>query len=90
MSYFRVTLLRSGIGLPLKRRAVLDALGLKKRMATVYHPVSQDVAGMIMKVKELLDVEEVAEAKTKQQMKADRRPEPGFYVESKAPRSFVD
>lgn len=59
-------------------------------MTTVYHPVSQDIAGMIMSVKELLLVEEVAERKTKAQMKAERKPDPGFYVESKAGGSFAD
>ncbi|KIW01159.1 ribosomal protein L30 [Verruconis gallopava] len=90
MAYFKITLLRSGIGLPYKRRGVLAALGLRKRMTTVYHPVSQDIAGMIMSVKELVDVEEVAECKTKEQMKAERRPDPGFYVEKKAGGSFVE
>jgi large subunit ribosomal protein L30 len=88
MAFFKITLMRSGIGLPYKRRGVLAALGLRKRMAIVYHPVSQDIAGMIMSVKELVDVEEVAERKTKQQVKAERKPDPGFYVESRAPRSF--
>jgi len=90
MAYFKITLLRSGIGLPFKRRGVLYALGLKKRMTTVYHPVSQDIAGMIMAVKELVDVEEVAERKSKQEMRQDRKPEPGFYIESKGSKSFAD
>lgn len=90
MPYFKITLLRSGIGLPYKRRGVLAALGLRKRMTTVYHPVCQDIAGMIMSVKELLLVEEVAERKTKAQMKEERRPDPGFYVESRAGGSFVE
>jgi ribosomal protein L30 len=90
MPYFKITLMRSGIGLPFKRRGVLAALGLRKRMTTVYHPVSQDIAGMIMSIKELVDVEEVAERKTKQQIKEERKPEPGFYVESRVQRSFAD
>ncbi|KAL5001964.1 hypothetical protein BDV10DRAFT_182115 [Aspergillus recurvatus] len=44
MSYFRITLVRSAIGLPRRTTDVLKALGLKKRMATVFHPVSQSVA----------------------------------------------
>lgn len=90
MAFFKITLLRSGIGLPYKRRGVLAALGLRKRMTTVYHPVCQDVAGMIMQVKELLLVEEVKERKTKEQMKTERRPDPGFYVERKAGGSELD
>ncbi|ORY18770.1 hypothetical protein BCR34DRAFT_553427 [Clohesyomyces aquaticus] len=81
MAYFRITLLRSAIGLPLKSRQTLSALGLKKRMATVYHPVTQTIAGQIMRVKELVDVAEVAEPKTVQQMREARRPDPGYYVE---------
>ncbi|KAF2636458.1 50S ribosomal protein-like protein L30 [Massarina eburnea CBS 473.64] len=81
MSYFRITLMRSGIGLPEKTQGVLKALGLRKRMTTVYYPVSQSVAGQIMRIKELVDVKEVKHAMTKDQMRAARRPDPGYYVE---------
>ncbi|KAF2839650.1 50S ribosomal protein-like protein L30 [Patellaria atrata CBS 101060] len=84
MAYFRVTLLRSAIGLPKKTHGALAALGLRRRMNTVYHPVSQDVAGMIMKVKELVDVQEVEQPLTKTEMREMRRPDPGFYVEKRA------
>ncbi|KAB8204676.1 ribosomal protein L30p/L7e-domain-containing protein [Aspergillus parasiticus] len=70
MSYFRVTLVRSAIGLPRRTTDVLKALGLKKRMATVFHPVSPSVAGQIMKVKELVDV-----------LHLERKPDPGYYIE---------
>lgn len=83
MAFFRITLLRSAIGLPAKYSGVLKALGLHKRMATVYHPVSPSVAGQIFAVKELVDVTEVDRALSKQQMKDLRRPDPGYYVESK-------
>ncbi|KAL2215927.1 mitochondrial 54S ribosomal protein YmL33 [Thermoascus aurantiacus ATCC 26904] len=81
MSYFRITLLRSAIGLPEKTHGVLKALGLKKRMATVFHPVTPDVAGQIMKVKELVDVQEVDRPLTKQELHLERKPDPGYYVE---------
>jgi hypothetical protein len=55
-------------------------------MRTVFHPVSQDVAGQIMKVKELVAVSEVEKAMTKQELKESRRPDPGFYIEERAPR----
>ncbi|KAH9821363.1 mitochondrial 54S ribosomal protein YmL33 [Teratosphaeria destructans] len=83
-SYFRITLLRSAIGLPTKTTGVLKALGLHKRLRTVYHPVSQTVAGQIFAVKELVDVQEVAEKLTPQEMKELRRPEKGYYVERRA------
>ncbi|KAA8648778.1 mitochondrial 54S ribosomal protein uL30m [Aspergillus tanneri] len=69
MSYFRITLVRSAIGLPRRTTDILKALGLKKRMATVFHPVSSSVAGQIMKVKELVEVH------------LERKPDPGYYVE---------
>jgi large subunit ribosomal protein L30 len=83
-TYFRITLIRSAIGLPTKSTGVLKALGLRKRMATVFHPVSPSVAGQIMKVKELVAVSEVEEALTKQEVHLERVPDPGFYVESTA------
>jgi len=84
MSYFRITLIRSAIGLPAKSANVLKALGLRKRMATVFHPVSPSVAGQIMKVKELVAVSEVDKPLTKQEVHLERVPDPGFYVESRA------
>jgi ribosomal protein L30 len=83
MPYFRITLLRSAIGLPSKTHGVLAALGLKKRMATVYHPVTPSVAGQIMRIKELVDVKEVEYSMTRDQMREARRPDPGYYVEKR-------
>jgi large subunit ribosomal protein L30 len=83
MAYFRITLIRSAIGLPRRTTGVLKALGLKKRMATVFHPVSQDVAGQIMKVKEVVAVQEVDRALTKQELYLERKPDPGYYVEQR-------
>lgn len=82
--YFRITLVRSAIGLPAKTSGVLQALGLRKRMRTVYHPVSPQVAGQIFAVKELIDVQEVERPLSNEEMKALRRPEKGFWVEKKA------
>lgn len=76
--------MRSAIGLPSKSLNVLKALGLRKRMATVFHPVSPTVAGQIMKVKELIAVSEVDKALTKQEVHQERVPDAGFYVESRA------
>ncbi|KAK3056477.1 39S ribosomal protein L33, mitochondrial [Extremus antarcticus] len=83
-NYFRITLLRSSIGLPGKTSGVLRALGLRKRMRTVYHPVTPDIAGQIFAVKELIDVQEVEQPLSKVEMKDLRRPDPGFWVERKA------
>ena len=81
MPYFKITLIRSAIGLPHKTRGVLSALGLHKRMRTVFHPVNSQVAGQILKVKELVAVSEVEQALSKQEVKAMRTPDPGYYIE---------
>ncbi|CVK87921.1 putative ribosomal protein L30 [Fusarium proliferatum ET1] len=86
MSFFRITLHRSAIGLPERTRGVLAALGLRRRMQTVFHPVHPQFAGMILKVKELVRVEEVDRALSKREVKAARTPDPGFYVEKAVPR----
>ena len=86
MAYFRITLLRSSIGLPKRVSGVLKALGLRHRMSSVFHPVSPQVAGQIMKVKELVQVEECEKALNKIEMKLERKPDPGFYIEKAMPR----
>lgn len=78
--------MRSGIGLPKRTQGVLKALGLRQRMKTVFYPVTPEVAGQIMKVKELVAVQEVDRALTKEELKAERKPDPGFYMERAARR----
>lgn len=87
MSFFRITLMRSAIGLPKRSTGVLKALGLRKRMTTVFHPASSEVAGQIMRVKELVSVQEVEKALTKKELQDERSPEPGYYIEHAVPRS---
>jgi len=84
MAYFRITLMRSAIGLPKQTAGVLKALGLTKRLRTVYHPVTPSIAGQIFAVKELVDVQEVENKFTSAQLKDLRRPDAGFYVEKRA------
>ncbi|CAF3486949.1 unnamed protein product [Fusarium graminearum] len=86
MSFFRITLHRSAIGLPERTRGVLAALGLRRRMQTVFHPVHPQFAGMILKVKELVRVQEVDRVLSKREVKAARTPDAGFYVEKAVPR----
>jgi large subunit ribosomal protein L30 len=78
--------MRSGIGLPKRTQGVLKALGLRQRMKTVFYPVTPEVAGQIMKVKELVAVMEVDRPLMKEELKAERKPDPGFYLESAVPR----
>ena len=86
MTFFKITLIRSAIGLPEKTRGALAALGLRRRMQTVFHSVNPGVAGQVMKVKELVAVSEVEKALTKSEMKDIRRPDPGYYIETAVPR----
>lgn len=81
MTFFKITLIRSAIGLPGRTAGVLRALGLRKRFRTVYHPVTPQVAGQIMKIKELVAVSEVERAMTQEEMHEARKPDPGFYLE---------
>ncbi|OLN86669.1 54S ribosomal protein L33, mitochondrial [Colletotrichum chlorophyti] len=90
MAFFRITLHRSAIGLPKSTRGVLEALGLRRRSQTVFHPVSPQFAGMIMKVKELVRVEEVSRAMTQPELRELRRPDPGFYVEKAVQRPAAE
>lgn len=55
-------------------------------MTTVFYPVTPEVAGQIMRVKELVSVQEVDKPLTKAEVKAERTPDPGFYLEKAAPR----
>jgi ATP citrate (pro-S)-lyase len=84
--FFRITLRRSAIGLPHTIRGTLLALGIHKRGQTVYQPVNCTSAGQIFQVKELVKVEEVDEKKTKREIWLERRPDPGYWVESAVPR----
>lgn len=87
MPFFKITLIRSAIGLPKQINGALIGLGLRKRMQTVFHPVSPDVAGKILKVKELVAVSEVENALSKAEMRESRRPDPGYYIEKTAAES---
>ena len=87
MSFFRITLHRSAIGMPERTRGVLQSLGLWRRNQVVFHPVHPQFAGMILKVKELVRVEEVDAPLTRAEVKAERTPDKGFYIERAVPRS---
>ena len=58
-THYRITLRRSAIGLPKHTGRVIEALGLRKRLQSVYHRQSPDIAGMVLAVKELVHVENV-------------------------------
>lgn len=82
--FWKVTLMRSGIGLPKRRNDTLIALGLRKRFRTVYKPVNPQTAGLLLRVKELIKVELVKENEivTIEEMKERRKSDKGYVVES--------
>ncbi len=55
----RVTLVRSAIGYTKRQKDTVKALGLRRMHATVEHPDTPPVRGMIAKVSHLVEVEEV-------------------------------
>ena len=80
--FWKITLMRSGIGLPKRRNDTLIALGLRKRFRTVYKPINPQVAGLILRVKELVRLELVDTVETQAEMKTKRKPPKGYVVES--------
>ncbi|QSL64043.1 hypothetical protein MERGE_000198 [Pneumocystis wakefieldiae] len=80
MGYFKITLQRSSIGLPRNIKRTLLSLGLRKRLSTVYLSISPIIAGKILKVKELVSVEEVDKRLTSIEMKKLRRPDKGWDI----------
>ncbi|KAM6503833.1 hypothetical protein JOM56_000776 [Amanita muscaria] len=81
-THFKITLRRSAISLGDRKKDTLKSLGLHRRMQTVYHRHSPDIAGKILFVKELLEVENVPEelVRTKQQQRQDRMGARGYQV----------
>lgn len=82
LTHFKITLRRSGISLGDKIKSTLEALGFHKRNQTVYHRHSPDIAGKILKVKELVEVENVpAQAvRNKWQQRQERKAVRGYKV----------
>jgi ribosomal protein L30 len=80
--YYKITLLRSMIGLPKQKKDLLQkTLGLKKRLSTVYRPICNQVAGQVLAVKELVKIELIDhEPPTKEQAKQARKPTKGYVI----------
>jgi large subunit ribosomal protein L30 len=57
MAKLKLTLVKSAIGHQPDQRATVRALGLRKLKATVEHPDTPAVRGMVQKVRHLLKVE---------------------------------
>ncbi|KDQ59127.1 hypothetical protein JAAARDRAFT_33858 [Jaapia argillacea MUCL 33604] len=84
-THYRVTLRRSPISLGDSIKATVATLGLTRRMQTVYHPISPECAGKILKIKELVEVANVpaSEVKSQEEQRRERRPTRGFSVQAK-------
>ena len=61
MAQLRITLVRSGIGSPLKLKEALTGLGLTKLHKTVIRQDRPEIRGMIRKIQHLVRVDEIAE-----------------------------
>jgi large subunit ribosomal protein L30 len=81
-THYRITLYRSAIALPKRYKATLVSLGIHRRMQTVYHPHTPDIAGKILRVKELVEVQNVpaSSVRTKTEQRWERRPRKGYEV----------
>ncbi|KAF6756785.1 ribosomal protein L30 [Ephemerocybe angulata] len=91
-THFKVTLRRSGISMGDKVKGTLLALGLHRRFQTVYHRHTPEAAGMILKVKELLEVENVPAhmVRTAEEQNRERKAVRGYQVVGNRRNSFMN
>ncbi|OJA08330.1 hypothetical protein AZE42_07214 [Rhizopogon vesiculosus] len=82
-THFKITLQRSAIALGERKKETLVALGLHRRMQTVYHVHSPETAGKILKVKELVEVENVPAraVRSQSEQRKERKASRGYQVE---------
>lgn len=84
-THFKITLVRSAIGLAPKVRRTVEALHFKRRMQTVYEPINEQSVGKILRVKELVKVERVDRATiARERATVDRSANRGFTVVGRA------
>ncbi|KAI9270476.1 hypothetical protein BDA99DRAFT_557301 [Phascolomyces articulosus] len=70
--YYKVTLTRSTIGLSKDYRAAAQTLGLFRLNQTTYQPVNASTAGLILKLKEIVRVQNVDHIPEKINQKTER------------------
>ncbi|ORZ21691.1 hypothetical protein BCR42DRAFT_408120 [Absidia repens] len=73
-NYYKITLKRSTIGLSKDFKAAAHTLGLYRLQQTTYQPVNASTAGSILKLKELVKVENVDAIPTKEDLLAAKPP----------------
>ncbi|EIW76002.1 hypothetical protein CONPUDRAFT_19223, partial [Coniophora puteana RWD-64-598 SS2] len=81
-THYKITQTRSAIGLGEGKKETLVSLGLHRRMQTVYHPHGPEVAGKVLKVKEIVQVENVTvdQVRTKEEQRQERKADRGYSV----------
>lgn len=89
-THFKITLRRSAIALGERKKETLTALGLHRRMQTVYHEHTPEAAGKILKVKELVEVENVpvSAVRTQSEQRWERRAPRGYSIGGSRLRGF--
>lgn len=82
LTHFRITLRRSAISLSKNVKGTLEALGIHRRLQTVYHRHTPDIAGKILRVKELVSVQNVpaSAVRNKLEQRSDRKASRGYVV----------
>ncbi|MDP9355613.1 MAG: 50S ribosomal protein L30 [Chloroflexota bacterium] len=60
----RITLVRSTIGRPGDQERTVKALGLRRLHHTVERPDTPSIRGMVMKIRHLVEVEEIGQSGT--------------------------
>ncbi|KAI9308233.1 hypothetical protein BJ944DRAFT_260655 [Cunninghamella echinulata] len=78
-NYYKITLKRSTIGLSKDYKAAAHTLGLYRLQQTTYQPVNASTAGSILKLKELVQVENVDKIPTKEDIRASK-PDRGYKI----------
>ncbi|HRY99442.1 MAG TPA: 50S ribosomal protein L30 [Bacteroidales bacterium] len=59
MKKLRIKQVRSGIGRPLRQKRTLEALGFKRMNQVLEVEATPQIAGMVEKVRHLLQIEEI-------------------------------
>ncbi|KIJ62947.1 hypothetical protein HYDPIDRAFT_188841 [Hydnomerulius pinastri MD-312] len=81
-THFKITLRRSAIALGERKKETLVSLGLHRRTQTVYQAHTPEAAGKILKVKELVEVENVpaSAVRTQTEQRHERRASRGYAI----------
>ena len=86
-THYRITLHRSALAMPEEYGKALAVLGLSKKDQTTFHPFSAQMAGTILKVKELVQVRNVSWWQMEDEMKRGRGQGKGFQTQQDKSRS---